>query len=93
MTKYSLRLWHGHDFTVDKDGCDDGESEHGVGEDSEGNPPDWVKRREDPHCLRCREPENERCDHDLQPRGKSSNFSVYTLIQICILCLNTLPYN
>ena len=56
LTKYSLRLWHGHDFTVDEDGCDDGKAEHGVGEDGEGNPPDRMKRREDPHCLGCRKP-------------------------------------
>ena len=54
--KYSLRLRHGHDFTVDEDGCDDGEAEHGVGEDGEGDPSDRVEWGEDPHGLCCGEP-------------------------------------
>ena len=54
----SLRLWHGHDFTVDEDGGDDGETEHGVGEDQESSSPNWMERRKQPECLCCREPGN-----------------------------------
>lgn len=40
---YSLCVWLDHDVAVDEDGADDGEGEERVGEDVDGDPPEWVK--------------------------------------------------
>ena len=53
-----LGVWLDHDVAVDEDCADDGEGEHGVGEDVDGDSPDRMKWRQQEERLFRRKTED-----------------------------------